>query len=57
MLKRRIGPHGVRNLSGCASAGRTEAEALENISEAIELYLETDEVELISLSGGPEGRV
>lgn len=27
-------------LPGCASAGQTEAEALENIREAIELYLE-----------------
>lgn len=26
-------------LPGCASAGATEAEALENIREAIELYL------------------
>lgn len=33
-------------LPGCASAGRTEAEALENICEAIELYLEPDDIEL-----------
>ena len=31
-------------LPGCASAGATEAEALENIKEAIELYLEQDPV-------------
>ena len=29
-------------LPGCASAGTTEADALENIREAIELYLEPD---------------
>ena len=29
-------------LPGCASAGVTEAEALTNIREAIELYLEPD---------------
>jgi predicted RNase H-like HicB family nuclease len=33
-------------LPGCASAGRTEQEAMENIREAIELYLEKDELEL-----------
>lgn len=33
-------------LPGCASAGETEAEALENIREAIELYLQPDHVEL-----------
>jgi predicted RNase H-like HicB family nuclease len=33
-------------LPGCASAGETEAEALINIREAIELYLQPDPVEL-----------
>jgi predicted RNase H-like HicB family nuclease len=33
-------------LPGCASAGRTEREALENIREAIELYLEKDDIPL-----------
>ena len=35
-------------LPGCASAGETEAEALENIREAIALYLEPDEIDLPS---------
>lgn len=30
-------------LPGCASAGDTQAEALENIKEAIQLYLEPSE--------------
>lgn len=33
-------------LPGCVSAGETEAEATENIREAIELYLEPAPVEL-----------
>jgi predicted RNase H-like HicB family nuclease len=33
-------------LPGCASAGETEAEAITNIREAIELYLQPDQVEL-----------
>ena len=33
-------------LPGCASAGETESEALENIREAIELYLEHGPLEL-----------
>ena len=33
-------------LPGCVSAGETEEEALENIKEAIELYLEPDPIEL-----------
>ena len=33
-------------LPGCASAGETEAEALENIREAIELYLQPDRIAL-----------
>lgn len=33
-------------LPGCASAGQTEAEALTNIREAIELYLQPEPLEL-----------
>lgn len=33
----------VPGLPGCWSQGRTEAEALENIKDAIQLYLETVE--------------
>ena len=33
-------------LPGCASAGETETEALSNIREAIELYLQPDPVDL-----------
>lgn len=33
-------------LPGCASAGETEQEALENIQEAIELYLQVDPIQL-----------
>ncbi|MFM5981312.1 MAG: type II toxin-antitoxin system HicB family antitoxin [Sphaerospermopsis kisseleviana] len=33
-------------LPGCVSAGETEAEALENIREAIALYLEPDTITL-----------
>lgn len=33
-------------LPGCASAGMTEDEAIENIREAIELYLQPDPIEL-----------
>jgi predicted RNase H-like HicB family nuclease len=35
-------------LPGCVSAGETEEEALENIREAIALYLEADPIELES---------
>lgn len=33
-------------LPGCTSAGETQQEALENIREAIELYLQPDPIEL-----------
>ena len=33
-------------LPGCTSAGETEQEAVENIREAIELYLEPSPIEL-----------
>jgi predicted RNase H-like HicB family nuclease len=33
-------------LPGCVSAGETEQDALENIREAIELYLQPDPIEL-----------
>lgn len=36
----------VPSLPGCISEGDTEKEALENIKEAIELYLEPTEDEL-----------
>ena len=35
-------------LPGCVSCGETEEEALENILEAIELYLEPSEIKLDS---------
>ncbi|MEJ7862339.1 MAG: type II toxin-antitoxin system HicB family antitoxin [Pyrinomonadaceae bacterium] len=35
----------VPSLKGCWSQGKTREEALENIREAIELYLEPDEIE------------
>lgn len=34
-------------LPGCVSAGETKEEALENIKEAIELYLEPDPIKVI----------
>ena len=40
----------VPGLPGCHSQGDTEKEALENIKEAIELYLEEVEPEIISKS-------
>ena len=33
-------------LPGCVSAGETEQEALDNIKEAIALYLEPDPIEI-----------
>ncbi len=38
----------VPSLPGCISEGETEEEALRNIREAIELYLEPDEEDVIS---------
>ena len=37
----------VPSLQGCVSQGETVKEALKNIKEAIELYLEADENEII----------
>ncbi|MDA8137227.1 MAG: type II toxin-antitoxin system HicB family antitoxin [Desulfobacteraceae bacterium] len=34
-------------LKGCVTQGRTEQEAIENLKEAIELYLEADPQELM----------
>ena len=39
------------SLPGCISQGETREEALKNIKEAIELYLEPDTNELIELVG------
>lgn len=41
----------VPSLSGCVSQGETKKEALKNIKEAIELYLEADDNELIVYDG------
>ena len=38
----------VPSLKGCWSQGKTRDEALANIREAIELYLEPDEIEMTS---------
>ena len=37
----------VPSLPGCISQGETNEEAIQNIKEAIELYLEADENEII----------
>ena len=37
----------IPSLQGCISQGETKEEALKNIKEALELYLEADENELI----------
>ena len=47
----------VPSLPGCISQGDTEKEALLNIKEAIELYLEADNNELIEYSHGKEMKV
>ena len=41
----------VPSLPGCISEGETKEEALKNIREAVELYLEADENELIKHEG------
>lgn len=41
----------VPSLHGCISQGETKEEALKNIKEAIELYLEADENEAIIYEG------
>lgn len=41
----------VPSLHGCISQGETKEEALKNIKEAIELYLEADTEELIDYKG------
>ena len=43
----------VPSLPGCVSQGETRAEALKNIKEAIELYVEADENELARCTGEP----
>ena len=39
------------SLPGCISQGETKEEALKNIKEAIELYLEADTNEIMEYSG------
>lgn len=41
----------VPSLPGCISQGDTKEEAVKNIKEAIELYLEADTNELIDFGG------
>jgi predicted RNase H-like HicB family nuclease len=41
----------VPSLQGCVSQGETKEEALKNIKEAIELYLEPDTNELVEFKG------
>ena len=41
----------VPSLKGCISEGGTKEEALKNIKEAIQLYLEADDNELIDYEG------
>lgn len=41
----------VPSLRGCISQGETKEEALKNIKEAIELYLEPDTNELVEFKG------
>jgi len=41
----------IPSLPGCVSQGETKEEALKNIKEAIELYLEADVNEMISYEG------
>ena len=44
----------VPSLPGCISEGNTKEEALKNIREALELYLEADDNELIFFSENTE---
>ena len=44
----------VPSLPGCISQGETREECLKNIKEAIELYLEADDNEMISYKGEVE---
>ena len=41
----------VPSLPGCISEGETKEEAIKNIKEAIELYLEADTNELVEFTG------
>ena len=41
----------VPSLPGCVSQGETKEDAIKNIKEAIELYLEADTNELIAFTG------
>ena len=41
----------VPSLQGCVSQGETKEEALKNLKEAIELYLEPDTNELVEFKG------
>ncbi|MBI2148861.1 type II toxin-antitoxin system HicB family antitoxin [Candidatus Woesearchaeota archaeon] len=41
----------VPSLAGCISEGDTKEEAIKNIKEAIELYLEADDNELVVYEG------
>ena len=41
----------VPSLPGCISEGSTKEEAVKNIKEAIELYLEADTNELVEFTG------
>ncbi|MDK2908221.1 MAG: hypothetical protein PWQ87_679 [Candidatus Woesearchaeota archaeon] len=41
----------VPSLKGCISEGNTKEEAIKNIKEAIELYLEAETNDLIEFSG------
>jgi len=45
------------SLEGCVSQGETITEALKNIKEAIELYLEADDNELAIYSNNVETKI
>jgi len=47
----------VPSLPGCISQGETKEEAINNIKEAILLYLEPDENELITYKEGERSKV